>query len=147
MHRRETGREADTLTDLPRSRLIDLFSWSSFGAVNAFQRVAKIVNRVVIPLLHAPLIGRRMSETVAIISYTGRRSGRIIRTPVNYRQHDDSTIAIGVMAPDKKTWWRNFYPDPAPITIDIAGTEHSGIALAHRDDSGAVNVELALDAK
>ncbi|MGV9861022.1 nitroreductase/quinone reductase family protein [Rhodococcus koreensis] len=115
--------------------------------MNAFQRVAKIVNSVVTPLLHAPVLGRRMSKTVAIVSYTGRRSGKTISTPVNYLQQNDSTIAIGVMAPDKKTWWRNFYPDPAPMTIDIAGVERSGTAIAHRDDNGAVNVELTLDSK
>ncbi|GAA1481920.1 hypothetical protein GCM10009624_23600 [Gordonia sinesedis] len=102
------------------------------------------MNLAVTPLLHAPLIGSRMSKSMAVISYTGRRSGKRFSTPVNYAERD-GTITIGVMAPDMKTWWRNFYPDPHPMSIDIGGVERSGSAVAHRDADGGVKVVLTLD--
>ncbi len=114
--------------------------------MNTFQRIAKTVNKVVTPLLHAPVIGGRLSKSVAVISYTGRRSGKTFSTPVNYLRSDDGTLTIGVMMPDRKTWWRNFHPDSAPITVNIGGAERAGIALAQRDDEGGVRVEVTLDA-
>lgn len=113
--------------------------------MNTFQRVAKTLNKIVTPLLHAPVIGGRLSKSVAIISYTGRRSGRTFSTLVNYLWEGDGVLTIGVMMPDRKTWWRNFYPKSAPIAVNIGGAERTGIAVARRDGRG-VRVEVTLDA-
>jgi hypothetical protein len=50
------------------------------------------------------------------------------------------------MAPDKKTWWRNFTGDGGPITLtNFDGADRTGHAVAHRDERGRVTVTVAVD--
>jgi hypothetical protein len=49
-----------------------------------------------------------------------------------------------VAAPSQKAWWRNFHPDPAPVTVDIAGDQHRGSAQAVVSDKGGVRVVITL---
>ena len=104
--------------------------------MNSFQRIARAVNTVIVPLLDTPLVGDRLSKSVALISYTGRRSGRIFSTPVNYERTPDGGLRIGVMMPERKNWWRNFYPEAAPIAVTIGGAERQGTAKANRTEDG-----------
>ncbi|GAA3959996.1 hypothetical protein [Gordonia caeni] len=104
--------------------------------MNTLQIVARQVNRVVAPMLKLPvarsLLGRSMTE----ITYTGRKSGTTFRLVVSYRRRGDDEVVIGVAMADKKTWWRNFYPDPAPILIRLDGLDRAGTAVATCTDSG-----------
>ncbi len=111
--------------------------------MNNFQRIAKTINAVVTPLLHVPWIGARLSRSVAVITYIGRRSGATFSTPVNYVRDGDA-LTIGVMMPERKNWWRNFYPEAAPISVTIGGVERHGTAVAERDETGA-RVKVVLD--
>ncbi|GHE79376.1 hypothetical protein GCM10017786_06540 [Amycolatopsis deserti] len=101
------------------------------------------MNAAVVPLLNTPVVGRRLSKSVAVISYTGRRSGKTFRTPVNYVRQGD-TLTIRVVMPHRKTWWRNFYPEPGPIAVAIGDVERAGTAVARRDERGGVRVQVAL---
>ena len=78
-----------------------------------------------------------------VITYTGRRSGRTISTPVAY-QRDGNTVSIGVRGPEAKTWWRNFTGDGGPIALEFDGAEHQGHAIAHQDAQGQVSVTVTL---
>lgn len=110
--------------------------------MNTFQRVAAAVNVLVRPLLTAPIIGRSLSRSMTQISYVGRKSGRTFSLPVAYARHG-TTVTIGVAMPEKKGWWRNFYPDGAPMLLELDGIDRRGHAVAHRDDRGVhVTVEL-----
>ncbi len=102
------------------------------------------VNRVVAPLLSAPVIGDKLGTTMTVLTYTGRKSGKEFSLPVMYRRSGDDVV-VGVAMPDKKNWWRNFTGDGAPITVTLDGSERHGHAVSRRDDKGVVSVRIRLD--
>ena len=101
------------------------------------------VNSVVLKLTRAPVVGPLMRKGFVEISYTGRRSGKTVSTPVNYRRSGDS-ILIGVALPDRKKWWRNFTGEGGPITLHLPGGDRTGHAVAERSGS-TVTVRVRLD--
>lgn len=107
--------------------------------------IVGVVNAGVTGLLNLPVVGRLVGRGLVVIRYAGRRSGTTFETPVGYRRRGE-TILIGVVAPDKKNWWRNFLDGGAPITLlDFEGRDRTGHAVAHRDDRGEVSVTVTLD--
>jgi hypothetical protein len=101
------------------------------------------VNRLVVGLRDAPLVGKLVRKGITVVSYTGRKSGRTFTTPVGYQRKGD-TVDIQVMMPDSKTWWRNFNGEGGPLTLELDGTEKTGHATSHRDDKGRVTVRVQL---
>lgn len=65
----------------------------------------RTVNPVVRLLLRSPA-HRALSGRLALITVTGRRSGRRFTFPVGYRELD-GRIEIAVGWPERKRWWRN----------------------------------------
>lgn len=63
-------------------------------------------NKMVARLLQSPM-HRLLSGSTALVRYTGRRSGRVVTTPVQYASHGDDVVIL-VGHPQTKTWWRNF---------------------------------------
>ncbi|AGT91006.1 DUF385 domain-containing protein [Rhodococcus sp. WS1] len=111
--------------------------------MNTFQRVSAAVNVVVQPLIGAPIVGKLLGRSMTVITYVGRKSGRTFSAPVSYKRKGDH-VTIGVAMPDKKSWWRNFYPEQGPIVLQLDGIDRPGEALAHRKGKGVyVSVELA----
>lgn len=109
-----------------------------------FRRVASTVNKVMLPVVRSGPGHRLFGRSMAVVTYTGRKSGREVTFPVNYsRSKSTDEIVIGVMAPDAKTWWRNFTGDGAPIHLRIGAEDHTGHARAVRSDSG-VSVRVSL---
>lgn len=111
--------------------------------MSALQRVMATANRIVTPLLSAPVVGNALGKSMVEVSYTGRRSGKPVSLVVSYRRRGDEVV-IGVAAPEQKTWWRNFYPDGGPITLHLDGTARTGQAVARRDERGT-SVKVTLD--
>ena len=112
---------------------------------NRFQRVAGVVNRtVVLPLLRIPGLDGLLGRAFTTVSYTGRKSGKHVTFPVNYVRSGD-TVTIGVAMPDRKTWWRNFTGDGAPISVTLDGENRTGHAVASKDSKGSVRVRVTLD--
>ena len=105
--------------------------------------VARGVNKVMVGLRDAPLVGKLVRKGITVASYTGRRSGRAFSTPVSYQRKGD-VINIRVMMPDEKTWWRNFNGEGGPLTLELDGAEQTGHATSHRDDKGRVTVRVRL---
>ena len=101
------------------------------------------VNRWVVGLRDAPLVGKLVRKGITVASYTGRRSGRTFSTPVGYRRQGD-IVLIRVAYPDHKTWWRNFTGEGAPLTLELDGAQRTGHATSHRDDKGRVTVRVQL---
>ena len=96
-----------------------------------FRVMNRTVNAVLRPLLRSPA-HRLASGRVALITYSGRRSGREYTIPTFYRDKgDEVTIAVGW--PERKVWWRNLTGDGAPVTLLIRGREVRGHAVATRD--------------
>jgi hypothetical protein len=93
-------------------------------------------------MTRSPLLSRLVGRVFAIVTYTGRRSGKRVSLPVGYRRCDDELL-IGVAMPDAKTWWRNFLGEGGPVTVTLDGRERAGHAVATRDDGGVtVRVQL-----
>ena len=106
-------------------------------------RVFGLVNPRLVALLRSPRWGPRLGRQLALLSYTGRRSGRSISTPVGYRRTGD-VVTIVVGAAGAKTWWRNFLGDGGPVALRLAGVDRTGHAVARRDERGRVTVTVRL---
>jgi hypothetical protein len=117
---------------------------SSTKYTRLVMRAAPLLNVPVAAIASSPLLGRLLRRSVALITYTGRRSGRVFTMPVAYRLRGD-TVEIAANLPDAKTWWRNFLGDGAPMTLQIDGKQRAGHAVAHRDAKGGVTVTVRLD--
>ncbi|MBB4136132.1 nitroreductase/quinone reductase family protein [Gordonia humi] len=113
--------------------------------MSTFARTARVFNAAFTPLLKLPVIGPMIGKNVTEISYTGRKSGKRFTLPVAFRRQDDGTILVGVAAAAQKTWWRNFQPGPAPVTITLDGVERTGTGVAKVGDKGTA-VVITLDA-
>jgi hypothetical protein len=112
--------------------------------MGAFQRIAAVANSMVRPLVLSPRWGRLVEGRMTVITYTGRRSGRTISTPVAYKRHDDE-VTIKVELPNQKTWWRNFADHDGPISVWLQVVERRGNATAVRDSRGQVRVNIVLE--
>lgn len=109
------------------------------------QRAAAVVNKAVGPFVRSPQGSRIIGRWMTLVTYTGRRSGNTYSLPVAYRRSGD-TVTVGVTLPDQKKWWRNFLGTGGPILLRLGGTDRPGHAVAHRSPSGAVSVDVELDA-
>lgn len=106
-----------------------------------------LVNRVANPgvrvLLGSPL-HPLASRWLALITVTGRVSGREYTIPTEYRDRGDM-IKIPVGWPERKRWWRNLRGEGAPVSLVIRGKRLTGHAVARGDEQSGVVVEVALD--
>jgi hypothetical protein len=107
-------------------------------------RAAPVVNAPVVALTNSQRWGKFMGRAFANVTYTGRKSGRTVTLPVNYRRRGDDVV-INVAMPDAKSWWRNFLGDGAPLTITLDGRNRTGHAVARRDEKGRVTVKVRLE--
>lgn len=89
------------------------------------RRFAQFGRGMTIRLLRSRL-GRGMGRSVAVITYRGRTSGRLLATPVEYVR-DGSRVTILVAAPEKKQWWRNVQAS-GDVRLLLEGVEHAGSA-------------------
>ena len=78
-------------------------------------------NPIVRSLLRSPA-GRRLGRRLALIRYTGCRTGRMHELPVQYA-HDGARIWILPGSPEGKTWWRNLRSG-ADVDLVLAGPRH-----------------------
>jgi hypothetical protein len=103
----------------------------------------KTGNQVVRLLLLSPL-HRLVSGRLALITVTGRKSGRRFTFPVAYRQ-EGGVVKVHVVWPERKLWWRNLRGAGAPVTLRLRGATRGGHAEAREDQSGETWVHVRLD--
>lgn len=115
-------------------------------AAALFRRAAAGANRAMLPLLRTRPAQKLLGSSFATLTYTGRKSGREITLPVNYRR-DKATgdIVILVAVPSAKTWWRNFTGTGAPVDVTLGATRHHGHAVATQNAKGGVTVRVSPD--
>ena len=65
-----------------------------------------------------------LSPGLALITVTGRRSGRQYTIPVGYQRYEDQVVVLVSQAASKQ-WWRN-YLDGGPATLHLKGKSISG---------------------
>jgi hypothetical protein len=106
-----------------------------------FVVVNRAVNPLVRALLRSPAHGL-VSSHLALITVTGRRSGRTYTFPVGYHREGD-LVTIGIDWPERKRWWRNLR-EPAPVELRLAGERRTGTAVARGDEHSGVTVEVNL---
>ncbi len=111
------------------------------GAHAPFALMNRAVNPGVRAILRSPL-HPLLSGRLALITFTGRRSGRPYTIPVLYELEAD-TVRIPVEWPARKRWWRNLR-DEAPVELLLRGRRLPGSALASERD-GRVSVEVGLE--
>lgn len=106
-------------------------------------RAAPIINAPVAALANSARFGGLVNRNIAMLTYTGRRSGRTFSIPVAYHRSGDDVI-VGVGMSEAKTWWRNFLGDGAMLTLRLDGEDHAGHAVATRDENGGATVTVKL---
>jgi hypothetical protein len=100
------------------------------------------VNPLVGWLIRSPLHWPA-SRRLALITYTGRRSGRRHTIPVGY-QMAGLQVTITVGSPERKVWWRSLTGTGAPVELLVRGRRRTGHAVASRAGDQAL-VRIALD--
>ncbi|MCA9905047.1 MAG: nitroreductase family deazaflavin-dependent oxidoreductase [Anaerolineae bacterium] len=73
-----------------------------------FNRVMKLVLRI--PLLH-----RVVSGNIMLLTYTGRRTGKVYTIPVSYTQHGNTLTMF-----TNHNWSKNLI-DKVPVTLRLRG--------------------------
>lgn len=95
-----------------------------------------VFERVVNPLMRRLLRSRLhglVSDSLLLLTFTGRRSGREFSTPVGYEEHDGD---LYVTSQTDRTWWRNLRGG-AGVTVRLRGERREGRGEVIEDD-GAV---------
>jgi deazaflavin-dependent oxidoreductase (nitroreductase family) len=85
-----------------------------------------VINPVMERLLRSPLHGL-VSDSLMLITFTGRKSGREYTTPVGYRQEDDTLVVF-----THSDWWKNLRGG-RPVRVLLRGEERSGVAEPSAD--------------
>ena len=85
-----------------------------------------------------------LSRRMALITVTGRTSGREFTFPVGYERRGE-TVRITVAWPKHKRWWRNLTGPGAPVRMHLRGVERTGHAVARGDERSGITVEVAFD--
>jgi deazaflavin-dependent oxidoreductase (nitroreductase family) len=88
--------------------------------------VRMVMNGIMKFILRSPLHGM-VSDTIMIITFTGRKSGKTYSTPVTYIQQG-STITCFTRAP----WWKNFKEEPQ-VKLRVRGEVLYGTATPVTD--------------
>ncbi len=105
----------------------------------------RTVNRALRVVLRSPA-HKLVSGRFALITYTGRKSGREHTIPVLYRDKgDEVTIAVGW--PDRKIWWRNLVGEGGVVRLVIRGHELRGHAIATREADRDALVRVRIDSR
>jgi len=112
------------------------------GSRTPFVVLNRVVNPVMRGVLRSPAHGL-LSSRLALLTVTGRRSGRTFTFPVGYRK-DGDRVTIGVASPKRKRWWRNLV-DAAAVEIWLAGVRRAGTGQVRGDEHAGVTVEIQLD--
>lgn len=96
----------------------------------------KWLNWMMLRMLRTPGLQRWIGEGVALLTFTGRRSGRRYTIPISYARDGTRVTAL-----TKKTrsWWRNFADEPN-VELRLAGQTFSADAIATVDDPEALPI-------
>jgi hypothetical protein len=93
----------------------------------AFRFTNRVANPVLLRLLHTRA-GRQLGRRLAVLRYTGVRTGRPHDLVVMYAR-TEATVWIVVGAAEHKGWWRNLAV-PADVDLWLAGERLPARAVA-----------------
>jgi hypothetical protein len=72
--------------------------------------------------LRSPL-GKRIGHTLALITFKGRKSGKVFTTPVGYHLEGNT---VHIFALPESKWWRNLLDGGATVGLNMAGRKVKG---------------------
>lgn len=98
----------------------------------------KLYNPVMAAILRSPLHAM-MSKSIMLVTFTGRKSGRVYTTPVSYVRNGD---VVTFTTTRLRNWYKNLR-DNAPVTLRVQGIDLTGTAQVIEDDD-AVEEALAV---
>lgn len=81
----------------------------------------EVINPLVSLVLRSPLHGL-LSDSLLLLTFTGRKSGNGYTTPVGYEQRED-TLIVTTHSP----WWKNLRGGQ-PVSVLLRGERRQGIA-------------------
>ena len=93
----------------------------------AFRLTNRVANPVLLRLLRTRA-GRRLGSRMAVLRYTGARTGKPHELVVMYAR-TEATVWIVVGGAEHKSWWRNLAA-PADVVLWLAGERLIGRAVA-----------------
>jgi deazaflavin-dependent oxidoreductase (nitroreductase family) len=89
-------------------------------------------------IIRSPL--GRFLHGMTVIQFRGRRSGRLLMTPVECVREGDRLVVL-VSHPEKKQWWRNVQASP-DVTVAVDGHDLVGRAIVHVGDDAEAEADL-----
>lgn len=81
--------------------------------------------------LTTPVLQSMVGRGVALLSFTGRRTGRPYTVPVSYHRQGET---VTVITKRPRVWWRNF-ESPTAVRVRLAGRDYAGTARLDSDDA------------
>jgi len=88
-------------------------------------------------LLRSPLHGL-LSQSTMLMTYTGRKSGKVYSTPMNYvRVREAEGDVFLTTSYRTRTWWRNLRGS-VPVELKVQGQDLKARAEAVEDERGVV---------
>jgi hypothetical protein len=81
--------------------------------------------------LTAPGIQSLVGKGVALLSFTGRKTGKLYTIPVSYQRQDDN---VTIITKRLRKWWHNFEL-PSEVELRLAGHMYTGTAEIEADES------------
>ncbi|MCB9452697.1 MAG: nitroreductase family deazaflavin-dependent oxidoreductase [Anaerolineaceae bacterium] len=102
-----------------------------------FRLLIKAQNPFMKWLLRSPLHGI-VSSKYMLITFTGRKSGTVYTTPVQYVREGDT---VYVITSKGYTWWKNLRGGAA-VEVVIRGKPYQGDATAVTDEDGVRQVMI-----
>lgn len=103
--------------------------------------VTVVPNALISLLLRSPLHGL-VSKSCVLLSFCGRKSGRIYTFPVGYFSHEGDTVEIIPL----HNWWKNLCGN-VPVTLWFKGHKYRAIANAsHGDEMTVKEVQRLIQA-
>ena len=97
------------------------------------QRFMAVGNKLISWLLRSPLHSF-VSRNMALISVTGKVTGKTYQLPVNYQKSADT---VWVTSYKYRNWWKNLR-DGASVVIRIQGVDFHGQATVHETPTGVI---------
>lgn len=81
--------------------------------------------------LTTPGIQKVVGQGVALLSFTGRRTGKPYTIPVSYQRDGD---VVAMTTKRQRRWWHNF-ESPIEVELRLAGRKYAGTAEIVADEA------------
>ena len=84
--------------------------------------------------LNTPGIQGWVGKGVALLSFKGRKTGKLYAIPASYWRQDDT---VTIITKKQRKWWHNF-ESPLDVELRLAGHTYTGKAEVQADHAGTL---------